>query len=409
MTSPRALYLASEYRVQEVREKMHEQYFEARHASGYFSRVWAVHPLADLVGAKKGRIGVIRFSRRQIVIEGVSEFLRLPRAFLPLNFLISQILLLRLLVRVIRKNSISVIIATDPFWSGLLGVALKKLTRRPLVVRIGANYDELYEASGELAMPRLIPFYRAQQAICRLALRNADLVSGNNRNNLAWARANGARKHLAILPISGNVQKIHLVPPEVRSPCSEVFRRHGIPVGVPTLLTLGRLVRLKHPDHALRAMARVFQEERNAIGIFAGGGGMLPELKNLARSLGIAERVYFLGQTNQRDLSEIIPHCITLSPVTGLALIECGLGGSPIVAYDRDWQAEFIESGVSGFIVPQADWEAMADRVLRIIRDPKLASAFSQKIRARALKQVDLQEVRRLEKEAFDKVLAPTY
>ena len=49
----------------------------------------------------------------------------------------------------------------------------------------------------------------------------------------------------------------------------------------------------------------------------------------------------------------------------------------------------------------------MAERLLRIVRDPDLKLRLSKAIRERALRQMDPDEVRRLEKEAFDKILAP--
>ena len=402
---PSILYIAAEYRAAEVREKRHEHNFEARHASGYFDRVWSVHPTADLVGARKGKIDFIRFSPRHLVIEGVTELYKLPRLLLPLNFFVSQARLLLLLRRIVRRHGISVIAATDPFLSGVLAWALSRSTGRPLVIRIGGNYEELYREAGALAMPRLIPSYRFQTWIARFVLRQADLVAGNNRNNLDWAIANGARRETAIIPISGNVQRIHLRPPEERTKGPEVFHNHGLPFGVPAMIYVGRLLKLKQTDEALRAMALVMEQEPSVIGIFAGSGRLIDELQALASSLGVRDRIYFLGQTTQEDLSEIIPYCVTVSPLTGLSLIECGLGGSPPVGYDRDWQAEFIENGVNGFLVADHDYRAMADRLLKIIRDPALRSRLSKAIRERALRQMSPEVVRHLEKEAFDKIV----
>ncbi|WP_395623767.1 glycosyltransferase [Sphingomonas daechungensis] len=399
------LYIAAEYRADEVREKKHEHNFEARHASGYFDRVISVHPVADLVGAEKGRIHLIRFTKRQLVVEGVSELYRLPRWLLPLNFLLSQGALLRVLKRLVHKQDVGVVAATDPFLSGLLAWALSRMTGKPLMIRIGGNYEELHREAGALAMPRLIPSYRLQQAIGRFVMKRADLVAGNNRNNLGWAIANGARRHTAIIPISGNIQRVHMIPPEDRTRGEETFARLGIPFGHPTLLYVGRLLKLKQPDEALKAMALVVEQEPTAIGILAGAGPMQAELEKLADRLGIRSRIYFIGQTTQEDLSEIIPYCVTVSPLTGLSLIECGLGGSPPVGYNRDWQGEFIEDGVNGYIVPDHDYRAMADRLLQILRDPLLKANLSKAIRERSLRQMDADEVRRLEKEAFDKIL----
>ena len=409
MSSPgrSILYIAAEYRAAEVRAKGHEHNFEARHASGYFEKVWSVHPTADLVGAEKHRVHLIRFTPRQLVVEGVTELFSLPRFLFPLNFLLSQAALLLLMRRLVRKHDISLVAATDPFLSGILAWLLSRITGKPLVIRNGGNYEELYREAGALAMPRLMPSYKLQGMIARFVLRRADLVAGNNRNNLGWAIANGAGKHTAIIPISGNIQRIHMRAPEERTRGQETFDKLGLPFGVPALIYVGRLLKLKQPDEALRAMALVMAEEPSAIGILAGDGPMRAELEQLASSLGVKDRIFFTGQTTQEDLSEIIPHCITVSPLTGLSLIECGLGGSPPVGYDRDWQSEFIEDGVNGFLVPDHDYRSMAGRLLRIVRDPGLKERLSTAIRERALRQMDPDEVRRLEKEAFDKVLRP--
>ena len=131
------LYIAGEYRAAEVGAKKHEHNVEARHASGYFERVWSVHPTADLVGAEKYSIQLIRFTPRQLVVDGVRELFRLPRILRPLKILLSQASLLMVMRRLVRKHDISVVAATDPFLSGLL--ALSRMTGKPLVIRNGGN------------------------------------------------------------------------------------------------------------------------------------------------------------------------------------------------------------------------------------------------------------------------------
>jgi glycosyltransferase involved in cell wall biosynthesis len=116
-------------------------------------------------------------------------------------------------------------------------------------------------------------------------------------------------------------------------------------------------------------------------------------------------RVHLAGHLGQEEVSRLLPHCITLSPLTGLALIECGLAGSPIVAYDRDWQAEFVDDGVNGFIVAFRDVDSLAECALRLIGDPQLAGIFSTRIREKALEFADPVRLARLEAETFDRLL----
>lgn len=399
------LYIDMAYTVEIVRAKRHFQFFEMRHSGGYFDRVWGVHPLADAAGKKSREIEFIRFSDRQTAIEGVAEMLKLPRLLRPLDFLYSQGRLVRRLARLIREERIAMISATDAYYAGLLGLILKRLTGRPLVVGVYANQDELYAATGALAMPRLLPFRWLERAVARLVLSRADLVVAGNRNNLDFAIANGAGGATAVIPVAKNAEPLHLRPPGQREP-PETLALLGVPGGAPLMLFVGRLLPLKHPDEAVRAMASVIGRRPDAHGLVAGSGPMQAELEALAASLGAQGRIHFLGHLDQAELSRLIPRCITLSPLTGMALVECGLGGSPLVAFDRDWQAEFVEDGVNGFVVPFLDHEAMAERALRLIGDPKLRARMAGASRERALDFADRARIEAREREAYDRVIA---
>lgn len=400
------LYIDMAYTLETVLAKQHQQFFEMRHSGGYFDRVWGVHPIADIAGKRSRRIETVEFSPRQTVIEGAAEMLPLPRFLLPLNFLVSQWKLARMLARLILDENVSMITAVDAYYAGLLGLVLRRLTKRPLAVAVFSNQDDLYAATGALAMPRLLPFRFLERWAARFVLSRADLVIAGNRNNMGFALANGARRQMAIIPVSKNMAAVHLLAPEQRAPPEALLARFGIAPDAPLLLSVGRLLALKHPDEAVRAMARVIGECPEAAGLLAGDGPMREELEALIAKLGMTGKIHFLGQIDQLDLSRLIPRCITLSPLTGMALIECGLGGSPTVAFDRDWQAEFIEDGVNGFILPFLDHEAMARRAIELVRDPALRARMGRAARERALDFADQERIHAHERAVYDELLA---
>ncbi|WP_129793623.1 glycosyltransferase family 4 protein [Sphingosinicella sp. CPCC 101087] len=402
----RLLYIDMAYTMEIVRRKGHHQFFEMRHSGGYFDHVWGVHPLADAAGKRSRQIETIPFTDRQTIIEGAAEMLPLPRLLLPLNFIVSQWRLVRRLERLIEAEDIDLIFATDAYYSGLLGLVLKRLTGRPEIVAVFANQDDLYAATGALAMPRLLPFRFLEQWMARLVLSRADLVIAGNRNNMGFAKANGARGETAIIPVGKNIEAAHLAPPAERESPAALLQALGVPPGAPKMLFVGRLLALKHPDEAVRAMAGVIAERPDAVGLVAGSGPMQAELESLARSLGAEGQIHFLGHIEQAMLARLTPHCITLSPLTGMALIECGLGGSPMVAFDRDWQAEFVEDGVNGFVVPFLDYDAMARRVLEIIADPALRARMSAAARERSLEFADKDRIYAREHALYDRLLA---
>lgn len=402
------VFIDMAYTVAAIQAKKHGEFFATRHCDGYFARIWGVHPLSDIAGGNRtGHIETFEFSPRQVIIEGVAEGRKWPKALLPLNLLVSQVQLGARLVRLIRKNDVSAIAATDPLYSGLFGYCLKKICKKPLCVYVYGNYDELYEATGALAMPRLLRWRFVEKQLARTILSHADLVITANENNLQYAINNGAKaESSAIVNNAKLMQECHLLDPAVRTGTREVFERFGIPAGRQYLLYVGRLLELKHPDDALRAMKVAIDRHPSTIGLMAGDGPMRKELTELAESLGIAKNVIFLGLVDQVALSKLIPSCVTLSPLTGMALIECGLGGSPVVAYDRDWQAEFVKDGSNGFVVGFRDHEAMGAKASEILANNELRARFSKQIRADAVAFTDLKTIYGRERAAYEKMFA---
>ncbi|HEV3051075.1 MAG TPA: hypothetical protein VGX50_12250, partial [Longimicrobium sp.] len=106
--------------------KGHLEFFAARHANGYFDRVWSVHPLADVAGKASRRLDFIRYSPRHLLVEGVSRACRLPSFLAPVDFLFTQAAMLRILLRLVRRHRLDVIITGDPFYGGLLGTILRR-------------------------------------------------------------------------------------------------------------------------------------------------------------------------------------------------------------------------------------------------------------------------------------------
>ena len=75
-----------------------------------------------------------------------------------------------------------------------------------------------------------------------------------------------------------------------------------------------------------------------------------------------------------------------------------------MVAFDRDWQAEFIEDGANGYIVPFLDHTAMADCALRLINNSQLRARMSKEARQKALDYSDPDRIYAQEHAAFDAV-----
>ena len=113
--------------------------------------------------------------------------------------------------------------------------------------------------------------------------------------------------------------------------------------------------------------------------LLAGEGEMRPTLERYARELEISGRVMFLG--GRSDIPDVLAATdvsVLTSHSEGLpnALLESMAVGIPVVTTDYAGARELVTDGAEGFIVPRGDAAALADRVLRLLREERLRESM---------------------------------
>ncbi len=140
-------------------------------------------------------------------------------------------------------------------------------------------------------------------------------------------------------------------------------------------LQAGRLIQKKGFATSLRAFATFQQKNSAAVFTIAGEGPMRDELADLARELGIEDRVRFAGFLSQAALREqfyqshIFLHPSELGPdgnQEGVpnAMLEAMASGLPVFATCHGGIPEAIEQGASGVLVKERDATALAEALL---------------------------------------------
>jgi glycosyltransferase involved in cell wall biosynthesis len=408
MIRPRLLCIDMAYTLKMVKERELQQEFESRNCGGYFEHVWGVHPMADVPENRKLNYEgfkplIVEYSKDQTIIEGTSAYFNGLKYVFPLNFLISQIRFTKYLIALVKKEHIDIILSTDPYYSGLIGLFIKLFSRAKLVIWVIANNDDIYSATGQPAMPRLFKRRWVEKIIERIVFKRADLVAGGNQNNLEFALNNGANLNKStVFPVGKLIFNQHLLDPQLRDD-DVVFSTSKASYN---FIYVGRLVEIKHPDDVLKAFAEIHQVVSDSALIIAGDGPMKEDLEILAKELNINNLVHFLGNINQVRLANILAKCFAvLSPLTGRSLIESALAGLPIVAYDRDWQLDFVEKNGAGLIVPFRDYEKMAEAAIYLIQHPDKAKEMAEASRKIGIEVSDLEKIFGHEQREFDKIL----
>ena len=179
-------------------------------------------------------------------------------------------------------------------------------------------------------------------------------------------------KKIAELLVEGGVQRenirvIHsgIDPAPFRN--GRGLRSRSVP---PVIGTVAVLEERKGHRFLLEAAALLRQRGRQLQVHFAGEGSRKNELKALAVKLGLGNEVVFCGFT--ADIPSflatidvfVLP---SLYEGLGVAAIEAMAAGKPVIATQVGGLPELVEDGVTGFLVPPGDPEALASSISRLL------------------------------------------
>ena len=250
------------------------------------------------------------------------------------------------------------VVHTHDLWSNLMGVTAARLAGVPAIVssrRDLAHFD-WYQGKRRHWLRRiqnLSAVVLANATPIRDALISEDgfapeklRVIHNGVDTEKFQRAKGDRARL--FPDVGNETLVVLV-----------GNMHSDVKGHPWLIA------------AAPGVVREFPEVRF---VFAGDGELRPAFEKQVAQLGLESKFMFLGRRN--DIPEILASCdiaVLPSRAEGLpnAVLEYMAAGLPTVASRVGGNAELVQDGVTGLLVPAEDANALADALLRFLRDPE--------------------------------------
>jgi glycosyltransferase involved in cell wall biosynthesis len=149
-----------------------------------------------------------------------------------------------------------------------------------------------------------------------------------------------------------------------------------VPAGAAVIVYAGRLVADKGLRVLLEAVARV-RRDRPAVVILCGTGPFEPELRRLARDLGIASEIIFAGFV--QDICAVLRRAdifvsVSLAEGSPNAVLEAMACGTPVVLSDIAAHRELADARAAVFVNGQ-DATAVADGLLSCLRDRPAAVA----------------------------------
>lgn len=275
----------------------------------------------------------------------------------------------------VRRERPDVVICS-PEWVAVEAAAA--LSRFPantsLVCRVGAPPSVAFPADGRTDLYRALALEYLRDADCIMA--NSETIAADLAQDFGVDRTR--------VVVMANPIDIHRVAEQAALPAGEV----DFGDGVPTVVSVGRIERVKGLEYLLRAVAEV-NLVRPVRCVLVGEGGQGPYLKALSKHLGIEERVHFVGQQENpfRFMSKAAVYALSsLSEGMPNVLVEAMACGCPVVATEIEGgiTRELLQDGDCGLIVPRQDAASLAQAILRILDDSTLRETLIVRGRKRA-------------------------
>ena len=276
---------------------------------------------------------------------------------------------LRRFRRFVHEREIHVV-HTDGFYTNIFGIAGASLARIPARVAF----------RGETAGWR----NAKQDLLERCTYRLASVIHANSEavKNYLTQRGVPARN---IVVIYNGVDVSLYSNHSSRLGKDEILGKLGFPaLRGRSIVTIVANMRHEVKDHPmfLRAARRISDAVPNAAFVLAGEGELMDSLRTLAAELGLKDDVFFIGRCeNIPELLSVSDVCVLSSKAEGFSnsILEYMAAGQPVVATDVGGAREAIVEGETGYIVPSGDDEAMADHIIRLLRDPARARAMGKR------------------------------
>ena len=209
-------------------------------------------------------------------------------------------------------------------------------------------------------------------------------------------------------------------------PRAEARRRLGLDPDARVVVYVGRMLPRKDVRNVVRAVAALKRRASSPgasdppLLLLVGGETAEPdpiatpeigELRRLAAELDVADLVRFTGQRQQDELrwyygaGDVVVTTPWYEPF-GLTPLEGMACGRPVVGSAVGGIAFTVEDGVTGFLVPPRDPEALADRLHHLLARPALRDRMGRAARARVEREFTWQTVAARTAALYERLLA---
>ena len=274
------------------------------------------------------------------------------------------------LLRQFRRHEFDLIHTHTPWTLGFVGLRWAESHGLPIV----STYHTLYDRYAHY-----IPYFPRRYIRFKIAkhtswyYNHVDHVITPSEAALKWLRRHSVTTRATIIPTPAL--------PKTFFDRAEVRHQLGIPPEHKILLYAGRIAKEKNLQTLFSMAALAFEKDPSLRLWLVGDGPFRPACAEMARSLGIGDRVKFAGFVPRQEVDRYYAAAdlFVFSSITetqGLVVLEAMNYGLPAVVVAGGGASEAIIDGVNGLIV-RNDPHDFAAEVLELLRDEERYASLS--------------------------------
>ncbi len=260
-------------------------------------------------------------------------------------------------LRTIRAQDCGLIHAHWAFPAGVIGMAVARLSGRPLLLTVHGSDWRMASTRGGIFRGTFLKVAECSERI----------ISVNREISRWMADAGIADSKIYLQPVGADLEVF-------RGEASSCLRA---PHSVISTRNLGEIYRIGD----LLEAASIVRENLPGLKLTVAGDGPLREnLERDATGLGLSQCVKFSGRLEQRQLADKLAAStvyVSTSPVEGtsISLLEAMASGCLPVATDIPANRDWIKHGVNGLLFPPGDVDALSSCLRLALEDSGLAQA----------------------------------
>jgi len=170
-------------------------------------------------------------------------------------------------------------------------------------------------------------------------------------------------------------------------------RKHGIPLDRPVVAQISWIIPEKGFDDLLEAARLVVRQNPNVHFLMGGEGAHRARCMEQSAAMGLGDHITWTGLVGKPQeegfyaAADIICQASRWEEAFGCVIAEAMAAGKPVIGTRTGAIPELVADGKTGFIVERRAPQAMAARILELLRDPGLRQKFGEAGRRMAVEE----------------------